>query len=97
MNAVECLQLHRKRALLTQQEIRTENEQKNMDVRGMSATDENLLYFVDTFNRSVKRVTLQTREVKTVYRSEWECRNVLQIEDGKSLILLEANPANEGI
>ena len=97
VNAVECLQLHGKRALLNEKESRTENEHENLFVLGMSATDENLLYFADHNNRSVKRVTLQTREVKTVYRSEWRVLNLLQIEEGRSLILVERNPTKLGI
>ena len=97
VNAVECLQLHGKRVLLTAEVCRTADEHENLFVLGMSSTDATHLLFADEYNRSVKRVTLQSREVQRVYRSEWRVLNVLQIEDGKSLMLLESNPANEGI
>ena len=96
VNAVESLQLEGQRTVLKEQETR-ETDPKDLTVHGMTAADETILYFADYNRQCVKRLSLQNQEVETIYQSDWRSLNVFQFENGKSLILLEENPAKTGI
>ncbi len=72
--------------------------EEDLDVLGMCVSQgDRLLLFADYINNSVKQVDLQTDQLLRVYKSDWRVADLLQIEQGNSLILLEYDPQYQSI
>ena len=61
------------------------------DIFGICNSGEGKILFADWQNQSVKELQLQTRTVKTLYKSDWRVLNVLQSGDGQTLYICEGN------
>ncbi len=57
----------------------------------MFCSEPGTLLFADYSNKSVKELQLQTRTVKTLYKSDWNVKNVLLHSDSQTLLVCEQN------
>ncbi len=72
--------------------------EEDLDVLRMCVSQgDRLLLFADYRNNSVKQVDLQSDQLLQVYKSDWHVDDLLQIEQGNSLILLERTSKYRGI
>ena len=58
-------------------------------IHGLCCSEQGILLFADGSNQSVKQLQLQTRTVKTLYKSDWWVLNVLQQSDLHTLLVCE--------
>ncbi len=59
------------------------------NICGMFCSEQGTLLFADYENRSVKELQLQTKTLKTLYRSDWRVLNVLLHSDLQTVLVCE--------
>ena len=59
------------------------------NICGMFCSEQGTLLFADYKNRSVKELQLQTKTLKTLYRSDWRVLNVLLHSDLQTVLVCE--------
>ena len=88
---LEKLQLSEK---IPAEKLNDSQDTRNVDrIYGMFSSEQGNVLFADYSNRSVKELQLQTRIVKTLYRTDtdWRVLNVLLHSDSQTLLFCEAD------
>ncbi len=77
--------------ILSAEKLKVSVDTQNVEnIYGMFCGEQGSLLFANFYNRSVKRLQLQSRTVKTLYKSDWYVQNMLlQSGDSRTLLVCE--------